>query len=69
MGRLNADLTVGVLWALAALPIGIVLALGRRSEMPMIRALSVFIEFWRGTAHYRIVYGVSDVASIPFRWE
>ncbi len=37
-------------WGIAtAIPLGLLLALGRRAEMPVLRAAStVFIEFWRG---------------------
>ena len=47
----GAFLTVllGLIGIIFALPLGIVLALGRRSKLPVIRILSViFIEFWRG---------------------
>lgn len=48
-GGLSLTLLLSVVGIVASLPIGIVLALGRRSEMPIVKALSViFIEFWRG---------------------
>lgn len=48
-GGLTLTLVVAA-WGIAtAIPLGLVLALGRRSELPVFRALSVaFIEFWRG---------------------
>jgi general L-amino acid transport system permease protein len=44
----------------AALPIGILLALGRRSELPIVKAVSsVFIEFWRGVPHITVLFMAS----------
>ncbi|WP_010486609.1 amino acid ABC transporter permease [Pseudomonas sp. S9] len=40
-----------------ALPLGILLALGRRSEMPAIRVICVtFIEFWRGVPLITVLF-------------
>ena len=48
-GGLMLTLTVATIGIVGSLPIGIVLALGRRSNLPFVRAVSVvFIEFWRG---------------------
>jgi general L-amino acid transport system permease protein len=48
-GGLLVTLVIAVTGIVASLPIGIVLALGRRSQLPAVRLLSVvFIEFWRG---------------------
>ncbi len=59
-GGLMLTLLLGIVGTLAALPIGIVLALGRRSEMPMIRALSVvFIEFWRAVPLITVLFMAS----------
>ena len=50
-----------------ALPLGILLALGRRSEMPVIRALSVtYIEFWRGTPLITILFMASVMLPLFF---
>lgn len=50
-----------------ALPIGILLALGRRSEMPLVRALSVgYIEFWRGTPLITILFMASVMLPLFF---
>ena len=50
-----------------ALPLGILLALGRRSEMPIIRALSVtYIEFWRGTPLITILFMASVMLPLFF---
>lgn len=48
-GGLMLTLVLAYSGMVASLPIGILLALGRRSKMPAIRGLSVaFIELWRG---------------------
>ncbi|AYN93745.1 MULTISPECIES: amino acid ABC transporter permease [Pseudomonas] len=48
-GGLTLTLVIASVGIAGALPLGIFLALGRRSEMPAVRVLCVtFIEFWRG---------------------
>ena len=48
-GGLALTLMLAYVGIVAALPFGVVLALGRRSTMPVIRTICVvFIEFWRG---------------------
>ena len=48
-GGLFLTFLLGSIGIVFALPLGIVLALGRRSKLPVVRILSViFIEFWRG---------------------
>jgi general L-amino acid transport system permease protein len=48
-GGLLVTLVVSVTGIVASMPVGIALALGRRSTIPLIRVFSVaFIEFWRG---------------------
>ncbi|MEI8146738.1 MAG: hypothetical protein WCH83_14860 [Alphaproteobacteria bacterium] len=48
-GGLMLTLFIAVYAGLIAVPLGILLALGRQSRLPLIRTLSViFIEFWRG---------------------
>jgi general L-amino acid transport system permease protein len=48
-GGLMLTLVIATVGIAGALPLGIVLALGRRSNMPAIRVVCVtFIEFWRG---------------------
>jgi general L-amino acid transport system permease protein len=48
-GGLLVTLVVSVTGIVTSMPIGIALALGRRSTIPLIRFFSVgFIEFWRG---------------------
>ena len=48
-GGLLVTLVISFTGIIFSLPLGILLALGRRSHLPIIRALCVvFIEFWRG---------------------
>lgn len=48
-GGLLVTLVVAVTGIVASLPLGILLALGRRSSMPIVQMISIiFIEFWRG---------------------
>ena len=48
-GGFVMTLVIAVTGIVVSLPLGIILALGRRSEMPAVRLFSVmFIEFWRG---------------------
>jgi general L-amino acid transport system permease protein len=48
-GGLMLNVIITFLVTALALPLGIVVALGRRSPLPVIRSLSVsYIEFWRG---------------------
>jgi len=48
-GGFSLTLVIALSGIVASLPLGILLALGRRSTMPVISMLStVFIEFWRG---------------------
>jgi general L-amino acid transport system permease protein len=59
--------TLASIGIVAALPIGIVLALGRRSNLPIIRALSVaYIEFWRGTPLITILFMASVMLPLFF---
>ncbi|PID60577.1 MAG: amino acid ABC transporter permease [Gammaproteobacteria bacterium] len=48
-GGFSLTLVIALTGIVASLPLGILLALGRRSTMPVISLLStIFIEFWRG---------------------
>jgi len=59
-GGLMLTVVIGVTGIVASLPIGIVLALGRRSEMPIVRILCVaFIEFIRGVPLITILFMAS----------
>lgn len=56
-GGLLLTLVIGVTGIVASLPIGVALALGRRSNMPVVRAMCVtFIEFVRGVPLITILF-------------
>lgn len=56
-GGLMLTVVIGVTGIVASLPIGIVLALGRRSKMPIVRVLCVaFIEFVRGVPLITVLF-------------
>ena len=59
-GGLLITLVVATTAIVASLPLGILLALGRRSEMPIARSLSIiFIEFWRGVPLITVLFMAS----------
>jgi general L-amino acid transport system permease protein len=59
-GGLSLTLILSYVGIVAALPFGVVLALGRRSEMPMIRMICVtFIELWRGVPLISVLFMAS----------
>jgi general L-amino acid transport system permease protein len=56
-GGLLVTLVVAIVGMVASLPLGVLLALGRRSKMPVIRILSIcFIEFWRGVPLITVLF-------------
>lgn len=56
-GGLLVTLVIAVTGIAASLPIGIALALGRRSELPIIRFFCIaFIEFWRGVPLITVLF-------------
>jgi general L-amino acid transport system permease protein len=56
-GGMLVTLVVSVTGIVASMPVGIALALGRRSQIPLIRACSVtFIEFWRGVPLITVLF-------------
>ena len=62
-GGLFLTLVIGIVGVVGSLPIGIVLALGRRSSMPIVRSLCVaFIELWRGVSLITVLF----MASVMF---
>jgi general L-amino acid transport system permease protein len=64
-GGLLVTLVVAVTGIVASFPLGILLALGRRSEMPAIRMLSIgFIEFWRGVPLITVLFMASVMLPI-----
>ena len=59
-GGLLVTLVASIVGIVGSLPLGIILALGRRSKMPVIRMLSVgFIEFWRGIPLITVLFMAS----------
>ena len=56
-GGLLVTLVVSVTGIVASMPVGMALALGRRSTIPLIRVFSVaFIEFWRGVPLITVLF-------------
>ncbi len=56
-GGLLVTLVVSVTGIVASMPVGIALALGRRSTIPLIRFFSItFIEFWRGVPLITVLF-------------
>ena len=56
-GGLMLTLVIATVGIAGALPLGIMLALGRRSNMPAIRVVCVtFIEFWRGVPLITVLF-------------
>ena len=59
-GGLLLTLVVAVTGIVLALPLGVLLALGRRSDLPAVRIASViFIEFWRGVPLVTVLFMAS----------
>ena len=62
-GGLFLTLVIAVSGIVLSLPLGILLALGRRSEMPVVKSFCViFIEFWRGIPLITVLF----MASVMF---
>jgi general L-amino acid transport system permease protein len=56
-GGLSLTILITLFGMLTSMPLGILLALGRRSSWPLIKALSViFIEFWRGVPLITVLF-------------
>jgi len=56
-GGFMMTLVIAITGIVASLPLGIALALGRRSDMPVVKLLSViFIEFWRGVPLITVLF-------------
>ena len=59
-GGLLVTLVVAVTGIVISLPLGILLALGRRSELPAVRTVSIaFIELWRGVPLVTVLFMAS----------
>jgi general L-amino acid transport system permease protein len=70
-GGMMVTVVVAAVGIVASLPIGIVLALGRRSQMPAVRLLSVlFIEFVRGVPLITVLFMASVMLPLflPETW-
>jgi general L-amino acid transport system permease protein len=70
-GGLLVTMVVAVTGIVASLPLGIMLALGRRSQLPVIRSLSViFIEFWRGVPLITVLFFATYMLPLflPANW-
>jgi len=66
-GGLMLTIIVAAVGIIASFPIGIVLALGRQSDMPIVKTLSVgFIEFIRGVPLITILFMASVVLPLFF---
>lgn len=56
-GGLMLTLFMSIYSALIAVPLGILFALGRQSELPVIRIICIiFIEFWRGVPIIAVIF-------------
>jgi general L-amino acid transport system permease protein len=56
-GGLMLDVIISLVTVAGALPLGILLAFGRRSQLPVIRVMSVgFIELWRGVPLLTVLF-------------
>ncbi|MCB1477566.1 MAG: amino acid ABC transporter permease [Rhodobiaceae bacterium] len=61
-GGLLVTLVIAITGIAASLPFGVALALGRRSQLPIVRLMSViFIEFWRGVPLITVLFMSSVV--------
>lgn len=70
-GGVIVTLVVAVTGIVFSLPLGIALALGRRSDLPIIKFISVwFIEFWRGVPLVTVLFMASVMLPlfVPQEW-
>src|SRR5205085_8821689 len=70
-GGLLVTLVIAVTGIVASLPLGILLALGRRSQLPVVRTLCIaFIEFWRGVPLITVLFFATYMLPLflPGRW-
>ncbi|HEY5550862.1 MAG TPA: amino acid ABC transporter permease [Opitutaceae bacterium] len=64
-GGLLVTLVVAITGIVASMPLGVILALGRRSKLPIIRFFSIaFIEFWRGVPLITVLFMASVMLPI-----
>ena len=56
-GGLSLTFIVSFFGLIFCFPLGMILALGRRSELPVIRYISIgYIEFWRGVTLITVLF-------------
>ena len=61
-GGLMLTLTIATIGMLFAIPLGVLLALGRQSKMPLLHGLCVaFIELWRGIPMITVLFTASTI--------
>lgn len=66
-GGLMLTLVLSAVGIVASLPIGIVLALGRRSNMPIAKSICIiYIEFWRGVPLITVLFMSSVMLPLFF---
>ena len=66
-GGLSLTLVLAVVGIVASLPLGILLALGRQSEMPIVRSVCIiFIEIWRGVPLITVLFMASVMLPLFF---
>ena len=66
-GGLSLTLVLAVVGIVASLPLGIVLALGRQSDMPIVKSVCViFIEIWRGVPLITVLFMASVMLPLFF---
>lgn len=71
-GGLMLTVFLSVYAGVLAVPLGILLALGRQSELPVIRLVStIFIEFWRGVPIITVIFLASLLLPLvmPAGWD
>jgi general L-amino acid transport system permease protein len=71
-GGFLITLVISFTGIICSLPLGILLALGRRSELPLIRTMSiVFIELWRGVPLITVLFFATYMLPyfLPVDWE
>ncbi len=71
-GGLLVTLVISFTGIIGSLPLGILLALGRRSQLPIVRTLSiVFIELWRGVPLITVLFFATYMLPLflPESWQ
>ncbi len=71
-GGLLVSLVITFTGIICSVPLGILLALGRRSSLPLLRGASVvFIEFWRGVPLITVLFFATYMLPffLPANWE